>query len=729
MDSSVRIQEAIKTALALIIAYAISMEMGWSKLAWAGLAIGMTAIPGGMSFNKAILRMLGTVCAVSVCFFLLGNFIQSRWLFIAVLSGFVGVCTYNFMQDVKYSYFWLVSAFTSVIISFFGANMGVVDPASYFNLGMLRAQETGLGIMVYALISLLLWPINSYKRLQGAQQQLIRQAERCFGQHWAMLTGAKIDDDMRDNVSALQAATNQFNDVLRAAVIDSARVTEQKQHWQMFAEQTGHLQDLFARWYQYALDVRELSLSELFRQPELEQQFVQRLGMVNRLLDGEVLPPAGEALSFSLDNEAVAKLTLFQQTTLHSMSTLLEEVSATVERLLRLSVVLSPAEQPSQDETEAELARTAPAKPVKQRFFLPDIEALTAGMQAALRIWLSFLVLIYFPELVGGSPMLIVMATSIGMSASLMPQISLVKIGMIVLSMVLVATTIYVGILPALTDYWQLALLLFVLVFAICYQFYRPADSAIRLIAMAMLVSVISVTNPQSYNFVSILLIIVAICMALLLIFFVLNIPFSNRPERVFVRMMRRYFRRSYQLLSLPHERPDGWGGYWWHWQQSYCLYELRTLPIKMMPWSRCLPPDLTQGNPARFGSVLLILQGFTRDLELLSSARHDWYFGQRSPFNRHLRQWRQALLERVGHLARVSLVEVDNADVFEQTLKQIEQRADRDMASHATSYSESQRQQFYTLTSALRGVTQLLAYYSTQMQGVDTARWREARF
>ena len=58
---STRTKEAIKTGLAMTIAYGIALYMDWDRPYWAGFAVAMISLATvGRSLNKAALRMLGT---------------------------------------------------------------------------------------------------------------------------------------------------------------------------------------------------------------------------------------------------------------------------------------------------------------------------------------------------------------------------------------------------------------------------------------------------------------------------------------------------------------------------------------------------------------------------------------------------------------------------------------------------------------------------------------------
>ena len=103
--------------------------------------------------------MFGTLAAVAVALILLSLFPQSRWSFLLALSGYVAFCTYMMGSTTRW-YFWMVAGFTVPILTLSTLSAGVSGTAA-FTLVSLRAQETLLGIVVYSLVAVLVWPRSS----------------------------------------------------------------------------------------------------------------------------------------------------------------------------------------------------------------------------------------------------------------------------------------------------------------------------------------------------------------------------------------------------------------------------------------------------------------------------------------------------------------------------------------------------------------------------------------
>ena len=160
----------------MTISYGIALQMDWDNPHWAGFAVAFISLSTvGQSLNKGAMRMLGTLVAAIVALILISLFPQDRWLFMVFLSAYVGFCTY-LMCGSKRQYFWMVCGFVCVIICM-GASANFNDA---FNIALLRTEETGLGILVYSLVSILLWPNNSRAKFDAVVKTLATTQQQLF---------------------------------------------------------------------------------------------------------------------------------------------------------------------------------------------------------------------------------------------------------------------------------------------------------------------------------------------------------------------------------------------------------------------------------------------------------------------------------------------------------------------------------------------------------------------
>jgi len=307
---STRSKEAIKTGLAMAVSYGIALQLGWEKPSWAGMAVAMISLStAGQSLNKGAMRMLGTLVALAAAFTFLALFSQDRWLFLVSVSLYVGFCTYM-VAGKKRVYFWFVSAFVCLLISIAGG----ADSQNAFYTGLTRAQETGLGILVYALVSVLLWPQSSAVNLDEVTRKLFTVQLQLYRVYCGLITGERTGEEYKKLKLKEIQLLGQFGQVLMGAQTDTYTVWELRHQWQGFQSQATALMETLERWRESFAAIRELELTELL--PNLKPVFLQidhRLEQIERILNGKEPIPAPPRSSLTTNSEKFRSLTHFQQ--------------------------------------------------------------------------------------------------------------------------------------------------------------------------------------------------------------------------------------------------------------------------------------------------------------------------------------------------------------------------------------------------------------------------------
>ena len=164
-------------------------------------------------------------------------------------------------------------------------------------------------------------------------------------------------------------------------------------------------------------------------------------------------------------------------------------------------------------------------------------------------VWIAFLALIYVNDIPGGSGV-VTMAVALGMAMATMPQLSVTVLFAPAAVGILFASVLYIFIMPKLSSFFGLGILIFAATFTICYVFAEPRKVLGRALGLAMFVSIASISNQQSYSF----LVVANTAMMFPVFFFILAvtayIPFSPRPEVAFLRLLRRFFTSCQYLMS-----------------------------------------------------------------------------------------------------------------------------------------------------------------------------------
>ena len=281
---STRTKEAIKTGLAMAIAYAIALQMGWDRPYWAAFAVAFISLPtAGASLRKGVLRMSGTLVAGVAALTLFALLSQQRWWFMIALSVYIGFFTYMMMGR-KNPYFYQVCAFVCVIICFDGAG----DPVNSFQTAVTRIQETGMGIMVYSLIIAFLWPIKTRDKLNKVSLQLVTAQHGLFKSYRLLITAGGTGTVFRSqSVQAVQLLT-QLEPVLDAAAADSYDVWDVRHQWHRFLYESKALMETLERCQANFPDIEKLDLHRLLPNVEaLGSELEKRFELIQGMLAGE----------------------------------------------------------------------------------------------------------------------------------------------------------------------------------------------------------------------------------------------------------------------------------------------------------------------------------------------------------------------------------------------------------------------------------------------------------
>ncbi|HDY82822.1 MAG TPA: hypothetical protein ENH48_07685, partial [Halieaceae bacterium] len=331
MKLSVTAKESIKTALAMTIAYGIALSMDWDTPMWAGFSVAFVSLSTtGQSFNKSAMRMLGTMIAAIAALCLIALFPQDRWLFILALSIYVGFCTYM-MGAAKYQYFWYVCGYVCIIVSLEAGPNSV----HAFELAILRTQETGLGILVYSVVAVVLWPISSVGDFNAIVAQLNSTQHKLYRSYFSLMNG-------QGTIAEAQALLGQdiqqqtlFKSILSAAETDSYEIGQQRKQWRRHQNQLSNFTAIMTRWQDSFTAVETVDKQRIMPNlvdfnNELEQRFEQ----IERMLKGSVPAHHPRNIELQLDKDALKNLSHFQQSALLAIHTSLQELEPATRALL-----------------------------------------------------------------------------------------------------------------------------------------------------------------------------------------------------------------------------------------------------------------------------------------------------------------------------------------------------------------------------------------------------------
>jgi len=525
-----KLKFGIKVSLSLMLAYMIPMAMGWSQPSTAAITVMLIATTGvvGESVMKGAIRVIGTIIGAIIGLGLIALFPQERMTYLLVVSLLVVLITYLYNVYQGDSTVFMLSAMMIMMV-FDG---GKVDDV--FLYGVDRTYMTIFGIVVYTLIGLFLWPVRESDTTIKDAQTLTQLQNKLFTQ---TLTGETTDDKLLTEItvtqqkllsSHLNASSASLEMTLNPRLWDS--VTHNYQQLSSLLNiLASHTQEKNLAYETYITEYTVIiqEINTLFNACEEAWQ------------DHHIITlPAISELAFS-DNSKDT-LTHLQKSALVTHAEIIKKIHATLRTLAdRLNQVHG---QESVINEETNIITTP-------RFVWLDPEYLRGMVQTFSIFWFGVAMWIYINP--PGGFLVVTLATLLSLLTSFSPLKPSILTILFSVGFVF-ALLMYILVLPNLVYGWQLALFIFFYTF-IAFYVINPKLSIFFLLGMFTL----GIGNEMHYNFdiFLITLLVFYLFLAILMLFY--YIPFSTKPEHLFLRMVQ----RLYKHITLLLERSDnkGW--------------------------------------------------------------------------------------------------------------------------------------------------------------------------
>jgi uncharacterized membrane protein YccC len=623
----------------------------------------------------------------------------------------------------RHQYFWQVAGFVTVIICLSAGT----TPESAFDTALLRAEETGLGILVYSLVTVLLWPSSTRDELDAAVQALATTQHTLYRRYRDLLHGqSKAEDTQALRMQEVQEF-NRFSQALTAARTDSYQVWEVRRQWQRFQAQAAEVMETLELWRESFSGVQDLDMTRLL--PHLDpfgEELDDRFAQIERMLGGEAPEREPRDLDLPLDEAAVAALSHFQKAALAVTRTRLQSLDALTRSLFdTLADVKGFTSAPAQTDDV----------PAHQPGFVPDPDRIAATVSVVVTLWLAYLIWIYTGGEVPGGIGFVIMTVPIGMVLTA-PQASVSLLYMPVAVGTAFASLLYIFVMPKLSSFMGLGLMIFAATFSICYLYAAPRQAIGKLLGLVMFVTIAAISNQQTYNFLSVANTALQFVFVFALLAFTAHIPVSARPEKAFLRQLGRFFRSAEFLMStMP-----------WHitvtptrldrWRQAFHAREVATLPQKLAAWGKVIDTKALGGESAtQLLELTTKLQALAYRLQELMDARTN---PQAELLVRELltdvRAWRLKVQEAFQRLSTDQTATIAAADALRERLTtrlgHLEGRIEETLNMPGEErLSEQDSEYFYRLLGAYRGLSEAVIEYAGTAQQVDWGRWRESRF
>jgi uncharacterized membrane protein YccC len=171
MLDATRLSIALKTCLALILGFAITLQLDWKPSFMAILIVVLQTDALGATLKKGLLYIAGTLGGAATGVVMVGLFAHDRGLFILGMAVLTGLVVYR-MQGSRYVYAWLIFIVTSALIGWLAAQ----NTGTTFSLAIMRASTVCVGVIVSFSVHAILWPIKAGRTFE---RQLHEYLEGC----------------------------------------------------------------------------------------------------------------------------------------------------------------------------------------------------------------------------------------------------------------------------------------------------------------------------------------------------------------------------------------------------------------------------------------------------------------------------------------------------------------------------------------------------------------------
>jgi uncharacterized membrane protein YccC len=298
------------------------------------------------------------------------------------------------------------------------------------------------------------------------------------------------------------------------------------------------------------------------------------------------------------------------------------------------------------------------------------------------------------------------------------------------------AGLLYVFVMPHMSGYSQLGAMIFVVTFAIYYLLWQPRQTLAKPAVLIQFLSVIGIQNQQTYDFAAYANSTLSLALAGALAIGIWYLPPSPRPEKVFLRLLARFFRHSEHLLSrlaLDGDRKKGIGR---RWKKAFYQADSLELPQKLALWGGKINHRLFPDNsPELVQALVTSLDAFALRLEALAGMRD---LPQADLLVRELLEdvqaWRLIAEQHLRLWARNPALALDRSaelqDRLTARLARLETRVEETFRLLGEGeLSAVDYENFYRLLGSYRALSEAGIDYARLAEKINWDHWREARF
>ncbi|RCU45322.1 hypothetical protein DU002_16545 [Corallincola holothuriorum] len=720
---SAKAKHSIKFGLAMVISYFLALNFSWMSPTWAAVAVAMIALPtAGQSLAKGMLRAKGTFIAFAAGLFFLAMFPQDRWLLMIAVTPYLAFVTYK-MTGKDGQYAWFVAGFVALMI----LTAGPGEPGHAFLFAAYRVLETLIGILIWTLISVFIWPVSNRNALHELSERLIESERMALDHYRAQLFGRETEQDAMVSFQSCETLIAQLKQTVDAAGAESYDVRMAKAEWQRLQLLSKSFVSMGRRFDGGIVDLHQVDVAKAL--PNIDVYLAEisaHLQLVGDFLRGDSVNLSDGVKPLVVEQSYIDGLNHFQRAAIAVAIKELSHCASIVSSIIDCVTNIKAYERGGEQQNRQGSENPVDKKIVPLGFALTplDPDRIRYCFFTVVSLWVGFLIWIYIDP--PGHVSWPYFLPNIALAAMQMPQMKFKQAKVWGIAYICLMP-VYIFIMPELSQFWQLAILLFVLCALISYIL--PP-----LIAIAFylgMFNMLGITNTQHYDVAAMMNTVVFTVTALVIIYGLSHIAGSPRPHKVCLKMLNRYFHSSGVVLASLAE-PNAKRSFFARQRLAYHQQEVRTLPAKLIAWS----PQIDGKQLSDDGRMKL--PSLISTLEMMSLRIDDLYRLRQTVFaaplagavNEEIAEWRRALARTFGHLAKGKAL--DSVDKISLLLQARLQRLDRcceTAINQCNRANDEELKHLYVVLGCYRNLSQVTLAYIGLSQQFDWQMLHEEHF
>jgi uncharacterized membrane protein YccC len=361
-----------------------------------------------------------------------------------------------------------------------------------------------------------------------------------------------------------------------------------------------------------------------------------------------------------------------------------------------------------------------------------DPDRFAAVIRVISGLWLAFLIWVYIDP--PGHDGFVVLTVSLGLAMARFPQLRVSTAFLPATLSCLFAGGLYILVMPHLAGYTQLGTMIFAVTFGIAYLFSEPRQALTRILALVFFPVITSINNQQTYSFGQAANTTLEVVLIIALLVVTWYIPYNRQPEKVFLRLLRRFFRQAGFLVSPPSLSLGQTTGAVGWWERLRYRNDLLTISDQLGMWGAMVDQrKFVGGSPEQ-------VQLLATRLHMLAHRLQELFEARRNPqaqflvqeLGEYIRDWRfkvQEVFQLLSENPAAGEMEAFRSRLFkimDSLEKRIKDALDQ---SPKGQLSDQNGENFYRLLGAYRGVSDALVDYAGSAGVIDWAQWKEERF